>query len=341
MSEEKKTTLRDVAKLAGVSITTASRVINGEANKSASVAVQNRVWEAVRALSYVPNKAAQDLKRKKTSQDSSDKTVTCIFSRTADTQNDPFFSEIARMLETELLKRGYVMKLVFSAYHLSGQELDRLLRDGITSGVVILGKIEEHHVDIIKRYAKYIVYTGVNQLRFPIDQVICDGYEAGWQAMAHLEKLGFNDIYYVGEVKQEVRFTVFCDYIRKMGIKNQHKVIECDFAASSAYSAMKKALENGIKPKAIFCGNDVTALGVIKALREVNLTIPKDVSIVSIDDIEMAQYADPMLTTVRVDRELLGKYTANAIINRIENGNDVPVKVVLPPKLIIRESTRK
>ncbi|MDQ0222587.1 LacI family DNA-binding transcriptional regulator [Streptococcus moroccensis] len=340
MSEEKKVTLKDVAKLAGVSITTVSRVINGEASKSASIDVQNRVWEAVRTLSYVPNRAAQELKRKKSRQEMHAKTITCIFSRTADTQRDPFFSEISRMLETELIRRGYVMKLVFSSYHLTSHELDRLLRDEITTGVVVLGKIEQKHIEIIKRYAKFIVYAGVNRLNFSIDQVICDGYEAGWLAMEHLEKLGFDDIYYIGEVENEIRFNLFCDYIRKMKIKQQNRVIACDFSANSAYSATKKALETGADPKAIFCGNDVTALGVLRALREADYNVPKDVSIVSIDDIEMSQYADPMLTTVRVDRDLLGKYAAKLIINRIEEGNDTPIKLLLPPKLIVRDSTK-
>lgn len=342
---EKKPTLKDVAALSGVSIATVSRIINGQGDKSARIEVQNRVWEAIRELNYVPNHSAQQLKRKQDAKERMARTVTCVFSRTVDTQTDPFFSEIFRSLEAELLKRDYIMKLVFSAQHLGKEQLIELLKEENSSGLVILGKMDLTMMNKLKKYSPHLLYTGVNRLDASIDQVVCNGYEAGRLGMSFLREQGFKEIVYIGEVEDEIRYRIFCDELRKMGVTSgfHRYTIPCHFSASSAYQTLKKVLMKEDKIRAgmaIFAGNDVTALGAMKALREAGFKIPDDLSIISVDDIEMAQYADPMLTTIRVNREMLGAYAARLIVDRMENGCDVPITVEIPPELVIRESVK-
>lgn len=342
---EKKPTLKDVAALSGVSIATVSRVVNGQAAKSARLEVQNRVWEAVRQLNYVPNHSAQDLKRRQDYTNELVRTVICIFSRTTDTQTDPFFSEISRTLEAELLKRNYLMKLVLSAHHLERHQLITLLKNERSDGLVILGKMDASLVELLKEYSPHLLYTGVNRLDMAIDQVICNGYEAGRLGMNFLLKQGFKEILYIGEVEDEIRYRVFCDELRKLGVTSgfHRYTVACQFSASSAYQVLSKVLaeENRIqKGMAIFAGNDVTALGAIRALREAGFSIPDDVSVISIDDIELAQYAESMLTTVRVNRDMLGRYAARLIVDRMEQGCDIPITIEIPPELVIRESVK-
>lgn len=339
----KKPTLKDVAALSGVSIATVSRVVNGKNNKSASIEVQNRVWDAVRQLNYVPNHSAQALKYQQVGKKKLTKTVTCIFSRTADTQTDPFFSEISRALEAELLKRDYIMKFVFSAQHLGCEQLVRLLKNENSSGVVILGKMSATMIAALKECSPHILYTGVNRLNEEIDQVICNGYKVGKLGINFLLEQGFKEMIYIGEVEEESRYQVFCDELQKLGIRKafDQYTIECPFSAHAAYQALKTTLEQGDKIHAgvaLFAGNDVTALGAMKALREWGLKVPEDVSVMSVDDIEMAQYAKPMLTTVRVNRSMLGRYAAWLIVERMEQGCDVPITIEIPPELVIRES---
>ena len=104
---------------------------------------------------------------------------------------------------------------------------------------------------------------------------------------------------------------------------------------------MKIFLNKGVLPEGLFCGNDLAALGAIKALTEENIKIPKDISVIGIDDIAMAGFSVPMLTTVSIPKEQLGKKAAKFIVDRILNGNDINVIMMIPFKLIIRESTRK
>lgn len=339
---ERQTTLKDIAKMAAVSISTVSRVINGSSPKVASPDVQNRIWEIVRETNYVPNSAAQALKNTQVPAPVITKTIACICSRSSNFKEDPFFSEISRALEEELLKHGYLMKLSLSTFNTSSPAIEASLLTEPVDGVILLGRIEAKQIKLIKKHFKYVVYTGLNKLPEAIDQVICDGYKASSLAITHLERSGFEEIYYIGETKNEIRYKAYQDLMAKKGITANLRdyLIESPFSSPKAHAAMTTFLSTGKVPQALFCGNDLTALGAIKALREFDLKIPEDVSVISIDDIEMAQFSSPMLSTVKVPMAHLGKHTAKLLVDRIENGNDLPITIELPATLILRESCR-
>lgn len=337
---DKQATLKDVAKLANVSISTASRVVNGTATKAARPEVQNRIWEAVKELDYVPNAAAQKLKSR--APKTKLKTIACIFSRSSNFRSDPFFSEISRAIETELLHQGYLMKYAVSMYENPRRTINSLLSSEAVDGIIIVGRTEKKYVDMIKKFNKNVICVGLNKLDFAIDQVICDGYEAAIKALEYLTKDGtIDDIYYLGESTQETRYNAFRDFMNRKGIVEglREYVIESPFSLQKGYENLKKALESGIRPKGLFCGNDLTALGALKALKEFELEIPRDVAIISIDNIEMSQFSSPMLTTVSVPMEQLGQAAARFIIDKIQH-NQLPMTLVVPSNLVIRDSTR-
>ncbi|MCW6652818.1 LacI family DNA-binding transcriptional regulator [Aerococcaceae bacterium NML210727] len=335
----RQTTLKDVARLANVSISTISRVVNGGDSTAASKEVQNRIWEVVKQTNYIPNRSAQQLKHA-TDERTHPRMVACICSRSANVQTDPFFSEISRAIETELNRLGYIMKLSLSSEDSSCERLNQMLSYEKLEGVIVLGKMASRHIRTLRKHCKHIVYTGVNRLNETIDQVICDGYEASWQVLQYFVVLGLHDIYYVGETQCEVRYRAYKEFMESRGhlMDLRQKVIECPFDSQQAYEGTRQMLQTGKRPEAIFCGNDVTALGVIKALREQGLDVPSDVSVIGIDDIEMAQFSSPMLSTVQVPRQQLGKVSAKLLVDRIEHGQDLPMTVILPSHLILRES---
>lgn len=337
---DKQATLKDIAKLANVSIATVSRVVNGNATKAARPEIQNRIWEVVKELNYVPNTAAQKLKNKETKEEL--KTIACIFTRSSDFKTDPFFSEISRSIETELLRLGYLMKFAISTYDYPRRTINSLLSSEPIDGVIIVGRTEKKYIDLIKKYNKNVIYVGLNRMDLDIDQIICDGYEAATKALEYLTRDGIENIYYLGESRQEVRYDAFRDFMGARGIKEDLRkyIIETPFSLQKGYENLKKALANGIRPKGLFCGNDLTALGAIKALNEFNLQIPEDVSIISIDNIEMAQFSTPMLTTVSVPMDQLGRTAARYIVDRVQH-NQLPITLLIPSRLILRESTKK
>lgn len=338
----KQATLKDIAEKAKVSISTVSRVINGNIPKSASKEVQDKIWKVAKELDYTPNFDAQSLKRGKNKLSDKPKIIACIFSRSENTQNDPFFSEISRALEAELMKQGYILKYSISTISASSTILKNFLSEPTIEGVVILGRIDENTLTLIKKMKKYVVYVGLNRLKYDVDQVICDGYDAAKMAIEYLRSTGIDKIYYLGECENEARFTSFKDNISRFIPQNEFTqyVIPSPFNIEEAYHRMIQFLENGQIPEGLFCGNDSVAIGALKALQEKGITIPGQTSVIGIDDIEMAQFSTPMLTTIGVPKEQLGRKAARFIVDRIVNGNDINVIMQIPMKLIKRETTK-
>lgn len=336
----KQATLKDIAGLAGVSISTVSRVVNGTATKAARPEVQDRIWSAVKELNYIPNAAAQMLKTNLVETPKL-RTIACVFSRALNFQNDPFFSEISRAIETELLRMGYLMKFSVSTYEYPKQTIDNLLSTEEVDGVIILGRMDKGHIDLIKTYNRNIVYVGLNKLNEQINQVICDGYEATQKALNHLRDQQITDIHYLGETKNEVRFESYKNFMNEQGIIEnlRKKVIETTFSSQGAYEALSRSLSQGVIPRGLFCGNDLTAIGALKAIKEHGLTVPQEVALISIDNVEIAQFASPMLTTVSVPMEQLGKTAAKLVVDQSIEKNQLPMTITIPSVLIIRESS--
>ena len=340
---EKNTTLKDIAEKLGISVSTVSRVINGNSVKAANSKLQDKIWQTAKELNYVPNTAAQLLKRSRETDRDSLRTIACVFARADTDQSDPFFSEISRALETELLRQGFIMKYSIYNKGLPQAVLETFLKNEKVDGVIILGRPDKKIINLVCKYNKYVVYVGLNKIDGDIDQVICDGYEAGMLALKHLESIGIRKIFYLGETKSEARYKAYKDFMRQRGFSREvdDYTIESSFRLQTAYDKMKIFLKKKILPEGLFCGNDLAALGAIKALTEENIKIPKDISVIGIDDIAMAGFSVPMLTTVSIPKEQLGKKAAKFIVDRILNGNDINVIMMIPFKLIIRESTRK
>lgn len=337
-------TLKEIAKRAGVSVSTVSRVINHKNAKAASREVQDKIWEIVRETEYVPNINARNLKLKE-NEDMSPilkKTIGCIFARSSDTVNDPFFSQIARAIEQEAFRQGYIMKFSFSAYDINDPNTYQLISNNNVNGIVILGRFDKNLLSFVKNRYKHVVYTGLNQVDTNYDQVICDGYQAAVKAVNHLFQLGHRKISYVGEKSNETRYRGYCDAMKLLELPlKRESIIISPFTSEGGYLAVKEFLAKKPEITAFFCGNDITAIGVLKAVKEHGFEVPKDISIISIDDIDTVQYVSPMLTTIHVPMEELGKMAAKILIDRMENGKTLPMKIELPFSLAFRDSCRK
>jgi len=336
-------TLKEIATMADVSISTVSRVINQNNTKVASKEVQDRIWKIVRETGYVPNLSARNLKSTHTQEqnNTSNKTMACIFARSSDTMNDPFFSQIARAIEREAFKQGYIMKYSFSGYDINDANTFRIITDNQVDGVAVLGRFDINLLNFIKKHYKYVVYTGLNTLNTQFDQVICDGYEASIYAVNYLYKLGHTEIGYIGEKNKEARYQGYCDALTQLNLPvKKENIISTKLSTEGGYHGVKESVKKDTNITAFFCANDVTAIGAMKALKELGLRVPSDISIIGIDDIDTAQYISPMLTTMHVPLEELGRMTAKTLIDRLENGKNLPLKVELPFHIVVRESCK-
>ena len=339
---EKKATLKDIAELTNVSVSTVSRVVNGGNPNAASPAVQDIIWEAVKKLNYLPNTTAQELKKGEKYK-TSKKKFACIFTRLRDIKSDPFFNEIARAIESESLRLGHLMRYSLSVYSEPESKLSSFLSDNHFDGIIIVGKTNERQVRIIKKYANNVVYVSLNKLNLDIDQVICDGYEGAKTALNYLTRDKIEDVYYLGEIGNEARHEAFRDFMILNGQSNLYskQSIKTKFSLEDSYFALKRVFKKGIIPRKLFCGNDVTALGAMKAIHERGLKIPEDIEVIGIDNIEMAQFSSPMLTTINVPTEQLGIVAVRFLNDKIKNGSlTSPLTISIPSTLVVRETTK-
>jgi len=331
-------TLKDIAKEAGVSISTVSRILNGNSTNVARKEIQDKVWEIARAGGYIPNSHAQSLKLGTTAKKYT-KSIACIYARSADAKNDAFFSALTRSMEQDALKEGFILKYSFSAYDIHNPATRRQIINNEVDGVAVLGRCDKETLKILKQHFKKVVYTGLNALDDEYDQVICDGYAVAADAMEYLISLGHTKIGYIGEMQKEVRYTAYRDILKKHHIPIDNNLItDVPISSDGGYQGAKRILSKTRDVTAFLCINDITAIGALKAIQDCNFKVPDDISVISIDDIDIAQYVSPMLTTMHIPIEEMGKMAAKILIDRIKNGHFLPLKISLPYYLVKRES---
>lgn len=339
-------TLKDIAKKAGVSISTVSRIINNDQNKPASKETAEKVWALVREMGYVPNYYAKKLKSNTKHRPNLGKKIGCILASPKDTFKDHFFSQILMGIQGEAALNGYNVGYTFSYFedrsalfqHITSSEVD---------GFLLLGRINEDLFNFIRSNIENLVYVGLNRIGRDLDEVICDAYEATSCAVEYLISLGHTKIGYIGEIPElednkvinEHRYKAFKDTLTKHNIPLEESYIKnITLSSKEGYDAMTEIIKAGILPSAIFCGNDITAIGVMKAIHKSGLKIPKDISVIGLDNIEVSEYFRPSLTTIHVPKEELGKFAVKLLIDRINGGHEINTLIKLPFKLIERES---
>ena len=335
-------TLKEIALEAGVSNSTVSRVINNTDSKAASPEVREKIWEIVRRTGYTPNPAAQNLKRRKSYSSVNSHSLACLFARTPTDINDPFFSTLAKSVEVEAYKQNYILKSSFTPFDITKSENFRLILDNNVNGVVILGRCDKTTLKFLKQHFNYVIYTGLNGIDANYDQILCDGYGASLCAMEYLIQLGHKHIGYLGEINMENRYTGYRDALKKELLPFDSTYVSAvPFSSKGGYDGMLKLLEQQPKITAVFCGNDITAIGALRAIKDRGFKIPRDISVISIDDIDIVQYLSPMLTSVHIPVEEMGKMAAKTLIDRICGGHTLPMKIHLPCYLAKRESCDK
>ena len=327
-------TIVDVARLAGVSPATVSRLLN----KNGAVAPEtaDKIWKAVRETDYSVNETARSLRLKNKSGKVEKQAIDCMFARSIDSFIDPFFLELIHVIEPEIFNYDYRLR-----YQYVGSDVPSLLisADNKKNSVFILGRVDNARLTMLKNFYHNLVYVGLQDLDIDIDRIICSGYEASAKAVDYLISLGHRKICYLGETNNEQRYMAYMDVI------NNNKAIGCtehtinvEFSPSDSYSKVKAEIKKGADFTAIFCANDISAFGVLQALKECKLSVPRDISVIGLNDVESVRYLDPMLTTVKVPIEEMGKQAAHIMIDRIEGRHRLPTKIILPYQLVERET---
>lgn len=345
-SLKKSTTLSDVARTAGVTSMTVSRVVNQTGYVSDET--REKVLRAVKDLNYRRNGLARGLKRQRTD------TIGLVLGDIA----NPYSTELARSIKDITGERGYNLFICISE-HSAKEDVAAFesLTDHQVDGIIVAtrsnGMGDKYLHEMIERGVP-IVCIGRDFHNENADSVAVDALNGGFQATQHLIDLGHQKIAFIGAtLSSGAKLKRFQGYLQALQTNNlpiEERFITGNIEASEdspgysteklGYEAMKRLLVLPNRPTAVFARNDFTAIGAINAIKESGLRIPNDISIVGFDDIPMAMHTYPALTTVRQPTRRQGLLAAEFLLRRIEAKNTVESEEkVLECELIVREST--
>ncbi len=349
--------LKKIAELTGTSVSTVSRVLNHPEHRCNATGLEEKIWAAASSIQYVPNKVARELRLGCTSE----KTpfiVDIFLTRFDSMDQDLFFKELFQYVKDDLLKNGCVLGEILHAVdilNLDSQTDDSSFipfkntgnssKTGTSTitikentGLMILGKCPSKLIPILKKRYAYIAGIDRNPTDYAYDEVICNGVTAAEKAVNHLIALGHRNIAYIGDCTYEARYIGYYQTLLSHKLPLSHtNVHPTKQTAEEGYQAMLTILRQEERPSAIFCANDSTALGVLKALKEHKKKgyLP---AIISIDNIEASQNSTPMLTTIDIPKKEMSHLALTLLLDRKNKHHTEHVRLELPCRLIERES---
>lgn len=330
-----RVTIADVARHAGVSVGTVSRVINGAENCGVDVRV--RVRDAIDALGYVPNHYARSLKRQLTMQ------IALVVPDLA----NPVYTQMAVGVQREAAAAGYYLTLVNSGGDWSEERLAmQSLEERQVDGVILCSlQITPSLVKMVASHAGSMSVIGGIPWDCPVDNVRLDSQRGAEIAVEHLLDRGRTAIAFINgttrTMPHDARARGYRQALERAGIEYRADlVVNADFTMVSGYEAFGILRERGVAFDGLYCANDAMALGALRHVQEIGITVPEGLALVGMDDIEAARMSTPTLTTVSLLAQERGRIACELLLRRLSgDAPKEPQKVTVVPRLIRRESS--
>jgi LacI family transcriptional regulator len=334
-------TQEDVARRVGVSRATVSYVLSGRESGPISVTeeTRQRIIQAAEEVGYVPDASAQSLRRG----------ATHMIGFTLPDMNNPHMWQIVRGADLTARAVGYDLLLISTVqdYQLEKSALLELSRRRIDGLVLAQAHINQLNMDIrvlANQQRPVTVLGDYDDNIHDLDTVTPGHREGAVQLMAHLIQLGHCCIGFVFGVAREPlgkeRLTSYMQALRQAGITpDPQLVINCGITIEDGYQAALRILDSKPMPTAILVINDLLAIGVMRAIADKGLRVPEDISVAGFDDIDMASFLTPALTTVRVFGDDIGITAVNLILERLKEPDRPAQHIHLPAQLVLRAST--
>ncbi len=329
-------TIYDLAKKTGFSSTTVSKALNNYPDVSQKT--KKAILQTAAEMGYLPNAHAQSLSTKKSW------TIGVMFSEANEVgMKHPFFNAIIESFRKHVEKEGY--DLILASRNLRNRDtsyLEHFLYRGVDGIVVICSDPNDPQVqEMIKSNLPIVVIDMSNQ---NCSVVLSDNLSGVEQAITYLHSLGHSKIAHIAGDSSihagKVRIEGFQKAMNKLGLTIHEKYLVNGglFSIQEGAKAMEKLLDLKEPPTAVFIAGDHMAIGAMEVAKSRGIRIPDDISIVGYDDIEMASYVTPKLTTVRQDTDVLGVRAAQLLIKQMVQDKKIITEEVIPVKLIERES---
>lgn len=327
-------TIRDVARQAGVSHQTVSRVINS--SEDVTLETRERVEAAIAELDYHPNAIARSMARGQTH------TLACI----SPNLTDYTFASIIEGAEIEARRLGYFLLSSSARDAESFQELiDELVGHRRVDGLLVMNPYADERYRLIPD-AIPAVFVGAQSRGEQTCSVCLDDEAVAYNATRYLIESGHKRIGMItGPMAEDCSIDRMVGFQRALDEHNlpflPELVIEGDWSASTGHAALMQLSGNRDLPSAIFVQNDRMAMGLLRAAHDLNLNIPDQLSVIGVDDMPLTQHLDPPLTTMRQDMPRIGLEAARILIHAIEGARDQLCQLKLPSELVVRQSVKK
>jgi len=329
-------TLKEIAKLAKVSITTVSRTLNFDNTLSISDIKKKKIFEIAEELEY-------KTPRRKKIESGPKLNIGLVYWYTLVQElEDPYYLSIRRGIERCSEKNNInILKIPKVGDKFSFEAFSNM------DGIIAVGKFANSEIRTFAEVTKNIVFVDFSSFEGKYDSIVIDFKKAIHEVLNYfIEEKGHTNIGYLGGTEYvhnkniiigERRKQYFVEYMKKKDLYVPENIISSTFSSLSGYNMMKEMLSYKNHPKAYFAANDSIAIGAIKAIHEAKLEIPKDIAIVGFNDIPNATYTFPPLTTVKVETEFMGEKAVELIMEQID-GRKVAVKLTVSTSLVKRES---
>ena len=342
--------IKKIAEKAGVSPATVSRVLNNPNYKCSIPGLRDKIWKTAIEMNYVPNEAARNLKKGVSAKQEKTWYINILMTRTDSSTTDPFFAELFRVIESEIHDKNCILSKVWYMSVFSDdrkcrrENLDRLIDgmydevEGKRDGLIIIGRCNKEALKKLNKKYKSVVSVNRNSTNYEVDEVLCDGKKIAAAAVEYLISLGHKNIGYIGQCHSEDRYNGYLETLKKHDLDViPEYVIETKQTEAEGYEAMEKFFQSDDMPTGIYCANDISAIGMLKCLNKFRNRYYMP-SIISSDDIQEAQFTRPMLTTVSLPKEDMGKFALYLLLDRLKGGHSGIVRMELEGRLMIRNS---
>lgn len=313
-------TIKEIAKLAGVSAATVSRVLNSDETLSVQEETKKRILHIADRLNYRIQNRRKKLKIG----------LFCSYSPEEELE-DTFYLSVRIAIEKKIEEEGFKKVTVTPG--------DTAKSTASLDGLICFGTFGEAMVRRIESFEKPTVFVDAlgNPDRF--DSLYVDFERSVRQVIGYLLDMGHKRIGFIGGKEgRDTRSSVFSTCLKEKGLFCSSYLKLGDYTPTSGYRMCRELLKLEKGPTAIFTANDALAVGCYKAVQEAGLTIPGDISVVGFNDVPMARYMIPPLTTVHVPMEFMGAYSVDILAERIASGRETSMQISLQAKLMMRES---
>ncbi len=329
----KKLTVKDIAKMAGVSVTAVSFVINNKAGVGEDT--REKVQKIIKETGFKPNLNSKKLVMNKSFN------ICLMMNAYSSPFEDLFYFEITRGIINRSMKCNY--NVIISRPIMAQSELPDLIYSGDADGIIFMQDISQSLIDKANKSGVPFLVVDSHSNNEGVTSINPDYKKATFEATNYLIEKGHKDIAIIASsVVPDFYTQTISGYNEAMSIHNISPNPDyCYISATSedsAYLAAKKLFKRKKRPTAILCTVDTFAIGVMRCAKDMKLSIPDDISIIGIDDILLSNYVEPRLTTIGIDKESMGTLAMDMILRKIK-GKDVN-SILLSMNLIERDSVK-